>query len=130
MKHNLIQSPGLLFCGIDSSNVCVLSEEQSRRHDAKEHKAGRAPTRGRPGRGGAGEERTQVDGPEPRIPAAPASQSSTKKQMRSGGEGSLFSKWSRDDQMSETVLAAGLMALTKIDWTCTMDLNIKGRAIK
>lgn len=51
MKHNLIQSPGLLFCGIDSSNVCVLSEEQSRRHDAKEHKAGRAPTRG--GRAGA-----------------------------------------------------------------------------
>lgn len=50
--------------------------------------------------------------------------------MRSGGEGSLFSKWSRDDRTSETVLAAGLMALTKIDWTCTMDLNIKGRAIK
>lgn len=32
--------------------------------------------------------------------------------------------------MSETMLAAGLMALTKIDWTCTIDLNIKGRAIK
>lgn len=129
MKHNLIQSPGLLFCGIDSSNVCVLSEEQSRRHDAKEHKAGRA-DEGAAGPGRRRRERTQVDGPEPRIPAAPASQSSTKEQMRSGGEGSLFSKWSRDDRTSETVLAAGLMALTKIDWTCTMDLNIKGRAIK